>query len=187
MKSNRKKYYTTVGLIWVACVILLFFVYMLVLEPQRQQKKNMTNQLVEAKRAYDAAVKAGDEQTQARLSRQLTDLQARLKSFAIDSGESANLTFDISELASEQQIDAFGVKSQDGRNASDMSEFTHIGEDYFDVSFTAGFNQFARFLSALERHEPVMLVDKFAITRSEEFEQGHHAKLNLAALVKKKY
>jgi len=187
MKSNRKKYYTTVGLIWVACVILLFFVYMLVLGPQRQQKKNMADQLIEAKLAYDVAVKAGEEQTQARLSRQLADLQARLKGFAVDSSESANLTFDIGELASEQQIDAFDIESQDDRNTSYMSEFTHVGENYFDVSFIAGFNQFAGFLSALERHEPTMLVDSFAITRSEDFEQGHRAKLNLAALVKKKH
>lgn len=187
MKSNRKKYYTTVGLIWVACAILLFFVYMLVLEPQRQQKKNMTNQLIAEKQAYDAAVKAGEEQTQARLNKQLADLRARLEGFAVDSGESANLTFDVSELASERQIDAFSIKSQDGRNASNMSEFTRIGENYFDVAFTAGFNQFAGFLSALERHEPTMLVDEFAITRSEDFEQGHRAKLNLAVLVKKKY
>jgi len=186
MKSNRKKYYTTIGLIWSACAILLFFVYMLVLEPQRQQKKNMAKQLVEAKRAYDAAVKAGEEPTQARLSRQLADLQAKLKGVAVDSSESANLTFDISELASEWQIEAFSIRSQNGRTAFDRSEATHIGEDYFDVSFTAGFNQFAGFLSALERHEPILLVDEFAITRSEEFEQGHHTKLNLAALVKKK-
>ena len=187
MKSNIKKYYTTVGLIWIACAILFSFVYMLVLEPQRQQKKSMTNQLIEAKRACDAAVKAGEEQTQARLSKQLTDLQARLKAFATDSGESANLTFDISKLASEQQIDAFGIKSLGSRNAPDMSEFIHVGENYFDVSFTAGFNQFAGFLSALERHEPAVLVNKFAITRSEELEQDHHAKLNLSALVKKKH
>ena len=187
MKSNRKKYYTTIGLIWVACAILLFFAYMLVLEPQRQQRANMTDQLIAAKQAYDAAVKAGEEQTLARLNKQLEDLQARLKGFAADSGESANLTFDISKLASEQQIGAFGIKSQDGRSASDMSEFTHIGEDYFDVAFTAGFNQFAGFLTALERHEPAMLVDEFEIMRSEEFEQGHRAKLNLAVLVKKKY
>jgi len=187
MKSNKKKYYTTIGLIWVACAILLFFAYMLVLEPQRQQKKNMGNQLIAEKQAYDATVKAGEGQTRARLSRQLADLQARLKGFAVDSGESANLTFDISELASEQQVDAFGIKSQDGRKASDVSESTHTGENYFDVSFIAGFNQFAGFLSALERHEPAMLVDEFAITRSEEFEQGHRAKLNLAVLVKKKY
>ncbi len=187
MKSKKKKYYTTIGLIWSACAILLFFVYMLALGPQRQQKKNMANQLVEAERVYDAAVEADEEQVQARLNRQLADLQARLKAFAVEFAESANLTFDISEIASQQQINAFSIKSQDNRAAPDMSEFACINEDNFDVSFTAGFNQFAGFLSALERHEPAMLVDEFVITRSEESEKGHHAKLNLAVLVTKKY
>ncbi|MBN2269570.1 MAG: hypothetical protein JXN61_03095 [Sedimentisphaerales bacterium] len=186
MKSNKKKYYTTIGLIWVACAILLFFVYLLVLRPQNEKRENLADQLINEKKAYDVAVKAQEQETQNVLKTQIQDLQTKLKIFAIDSGESANLTFDISQLASQHQIEAFSIKNRDARNASDSSEFTHLGEDYFDVGFVSGFNQFAAFLSALERHEPTLLVDEFAITRSEESDQGHSAKLNLAVLVVKK-
>ena len=186
MKSNKKKYYATVGMIWAGCAILLFFSYMIVLQPQVQRKKNVANQLIEHERAYNAAVKANEEQTRARLIGQVTDLQAKLKNFVVDFAESANLTFDISETASREQIGAFSIKSLASRNALSMSAFTCIDENYFDVSFTAGFNQFATFLSALERHEPTILVDEFVITRSsEQSDRGHRAKLNLAVLVTK--
>ena len=186
MKSNNKKYSTTVGMIWLGCAILLFFFYMIVLQPQMQRKKNATNLRIEQEQAYNAAVEANEEQTQARLIAQVTELQGKLKSFVVDFADSANLTFDISEAASRKQIQGFSIKSQGNRNTSDMSEFANIDENYFDVTFTAGFNQFATFLSALERHEPTMLVDEFVITRSDESDLAHHTKLNLAVLVTKK-
>lgn len=186
MKSNNKKYYTSVLMIWLSCAILLFFFYMIVLQPQIQRRKNMVGQLIDLKHVYNAAVTAEEEQAQAELTGQVTDWKAKLKSFVVDFADSANLTFDISEAASSKQIEAFSIKSKIDRNISDMSEFTYIGENYFDVTFTAGFNQFAAFLNALERHEPTMLVDEFVITRSDESDQGHHAKLNLAVLVTKK-
>ncbi len=185
MKSNRKKCCATVGLIWAACIIVFFFVYMIVLEPQRRAKKDVANQLAEQKRAYDSAVEAAEEQTQARLTKQVTDLQQRLKDFVVDSGESSNLTFDISETASGQQIDSFSVKSQSGGGPPSNTESDSIGESRFDVSFAAGFNQFAAFLNALERHKPALLVDSFSITRSDQPNEGHKVKLNIAALVRK--
>lgn len=183
MKSNKKRYHTTIGLIWTGCAILLFFVYLLVLAPQNEKRRGMDNQLANEMKAYDAAVKAQEPETQDLLKRQLQDLQTKVKVFAADPGEAANLTFDVSQLASQQQIEAFSIKSRDMRNISDASELTHVGENYFDVGFVSGFNQFAHFLSALERHEPTMLVDEFTLTRSDKSDQGHNAKLNLAVLV----
>ena len=185
MKSNIKKGYTTVGLIWAACGILLFFAYMLILQPQRQSKKDMAKQLIECELAYKAAVKAAEEETQTRLSSQIMSLQARLANFVVDFTESANLTFDISEIAGRQDIEAFDIKGQEKRSTSDMPTFDYIDEDYFEVGFDAGFNQFAAFVNALEKHEPILFIDKVTITRSEHFDQGHQVNLNLAVLVKK--
>jgi len=185
MKSNRKRCCATVGLIWAACIIVFFFVYMLVLEPQRRARKDVANQLAEQKRVYDSAVEAAQEQTQARLMKQVADLQQRLKDFVVDPGESSNLTFDISETASGQQIDSFSVKSQNGGGPSSDTESGCIGQSRFDVSFAAGFNHFAAFLNALERHQPALFVDSLSITRSDQPNEGHRVKLNIAALVRK--
>jgi len=183
MKSNNKKYCTIVALIWAACVILFFFVYMLVLEPQRREKKNIANQLAEHKQAYDSAVKAAEEETQAHLTSQVAGLQKRMSDFVVASGDSSNLTFDISETAGQHRIESFSIKSQSGRDSPGGTEFNYISEHRFDVTFAAGLDQFAGFINALERHHPVLLVDTFLITRADRPDQGHKAKLNLTALV----
>jgi Tfp pilus assembly protein PilO len=191
MKSIHKKYFTTIGLIWSACLIVFFFVYMLVLVPQSQAEKDVARRLAEQKDAYHAGLEAAKEETQARLRGQVSDLRDRLKDFVIDFGDSANLTFDISRTANSQEIGSFSIKSRDTRESSNTADSGSIRAQHLDVSFTAGFHQFAAFVNALERHRPVLLVDTFAITRSEQLEadaqgplRGHQAKLNLAVLVK---
>jgi hypothetical protein len=186
MKQNKKKYYATIGLVWFGCAILLFFIYMLLLEPQRQNRKDMANKLAKQIQAYEDAEKANKEEVRARLAGELDVLQSKLKNYVVDFTDSANLTFDISQTASEQQINAFSIKSQDGQSSTKMGEFTYIDENRFDVSLVADFNKFAMFLNVLERHDPTMLVDGFSITRSsDDLAVGHQAKLNLAVLVKK--
>jgi len=191
MKSIHKKYFTMIGLIWSACLIVFFFVYLLVLVPQSQAKKDVARRLAEQKDAYHAGLEAAKEENQARLRGQVSDLHSRLKDFVIDFGDAANLTFDISRTARKQEIGSFSIKSRDTRESSNTADSGSISVHHLDVSFTAGFHQFAAFVNALERHRPALLVDTFAITRSEQLEadaqgplRGHQAKLNLAVLVK---
>lgn len=185
MKPINRKYITTVGLIWSACLIVLFFVYMLLLAPQARLRKEVEKSLAEEKQAYDLAEKAAEAETQARLREQAGRLQERLKDFVIDLGESANLTFDISRTAGEQGIGSFSIKNQGKGEVSKILNCDYIGESRIDVSFSAGFNQFATFLNAMERHEPVVFVDRFSITRSEQQEPRHQVKVSLAVLALK--
>ncbi|MBN2138925.1 MAG: hypothetical protein JW720_14040 [Sedimentisphaerales bacterium] len=185
MKSDKRKFYATVGLIWAACAILLFFAYMLVLRPQGQQKRTAAMQLAEQKKAYDIAVAAAEEENQARLTGQVTGLQETLQKFVVDFENAANLTFDISETASRRQIGSFSIESQEKHSTLATPAYNCIGENYFEVRFVAGFHQFAAFLNALERREPAILVDKFMITRSDDPELDHTATLKLAVLVNK--
>lgn len=186
MKKNKKKYSTTVILVWLGCGIILSFAYMILIEPQRQQRKSMSQKLSARIKAYENAEKASQKETQERLAAELESLKLKLDDYVVDFADSANLTFDISETAAKQQIDAFSIRSQDTRTATNTPDFSFVDENYFDVSLEADFNTFAVFLNALERHDPTLLVDGFSITRSKEAESGHQAKLNLAVLVKKK-
>jgi len=185
MKSKQKKYITTIGLIWAACSIVLFFCYVLALAPQGQEKIDVAQALASQMRAYDLAVKAADESVQARLNDQVADMRTKMTDFVIDFGESANITFDISETATEQGINSFSIKSPVGGYTSAGPGLDCISESRFDVNFKGSFRQFARFLNALERHEPVLFVDKFAITRSWQSAVGHDVKLNVSAIVSK--
>ena len=186
MKSDIKKRCTTVGLIWIASLIVLGFVYMLFLEPQRERRKEIGARLSECKKAYAAALVAAQEQTQARLAKQVGALESRLDDFVVDFDDSANLTFDISATALKHNIESFSITSLKEGGGSADTGFKDVAISRFNVSFTAEFNQFAAFLNALERHRPTIIVEGFTIARSSVPDRGHGAKLDLAVLVRRR-
>ena len=184
--KTYRKHFTTVGLIWAGCLILFAFAYIIVLAPQRKSKKQVQNQLAESQRMYDSAINATKEETKIRLKEEIENVQAKLKDFVIELEESANLTFDISQIANEKKVDSFSIKDQENHRGSAGAELEHLRENYINISFEGGFNQFAAFLNALERHRPVVFVDNFRITRSRQEDKGNKVDMKLAVLVRKR-
>jgi hypothetical protein len=187
MKSVYGKYFTKVALIWTGCFILFFFVYMLMLAPQKNSKEQLKKQLEEKKQMYNSALKATQKETQIQLNEQIEHLRNKLKDFVIDFEDSADLTFDISQIANAKEVASFSVETNRKDNSRDpaMSD-KYIFESHIDISFfTADFNQFAALLNALERHRPVIFVDRFAITRSSKSSSDRQVNMSLAVLVRK--
>lgn len=185
MKAINKKYLTVVALIWVACFIVHFFIYMLLLAPQGKSMKQIGNQLAMMEQDYNAALKVTQEETKTRLDKEIEDLRNKLKVLAIDFEDSANTTLDISQIANEQQISSFSIKNTDKDGVSAIAGCSRIGEQHIDISFTSEFNEFATLLSALERHLPIIFVDRFAIVRSRREGSGHRVNMSLSVFVRK--
>jgi Tfp pilus assembly protein PilO len=186
MKEIYKKYLAVAALVWTGCFVLLLLAYMSVLTPQKKSKKQIEKEFVEVKQTYDQTVTATNDETKTRLSKEVEDLQDQLKQFVIDHEDAANLTFDISQIASQKSVGSFSVKSRDSSGAPAAPNCSHIDQKQIHVSFTAGFNQFASFLNALERNRPVLFVDKFMITRSDQGSSGHQVEMDLAVFVRKR-
>jgi preprotein translocase subunit YajC len=188
MDPIYKKYFIKVALIWAGCFVLFLFVYMLVLSPQKKSKKQIANQLAEKKRMYESVLKATQEETQIQLNEQIERLQNSLRDFVIDFEDSANLTFDISRIANEKEVASFSIKTKDKekRGSSAIPDYDYMFENHIDVKFTGGFNQFAGLLNALERHRPVVFVDRFVIARSKRGNLGHEVRMDLAVFVRKR-
>jgi Tfp pilus assembly protein PilO len=184
MKSAYKKYFTTAALVWAGCFAFFFFVYMLVLAPQQNSRKQIAKQLVEKKQVRDSAIKAAQEETRVKLNEQLGYLRNKAKEFVINFEDSANLTFDIRQIAEEKGITSFSIKTQDSRSGSPLPNCKYICENHIDISFNAEFNQFAAFLNALERHRPVVFIDRFSITRADQENSGHQVKMDLVVFVR---
>ena len=186
MKSVYGKYFTKVALIWTGRFILFFFAYMLMLAPQKNSKEQLKKQLEEKKQMYNSALKATQKETKAQLDEQLEHLRNRLKNFAIDFEDSADLTFDISQIANGKEVTSFSIETKKDSGRETAKSDKYISESHIDISFsTADFNQFAALLNTLERHRPVIFVDKFAITRSDKGSSEHQVKMNLAVFVRK--
>jgi Tfp pilus assembly protein PilO len=186
MKAVYKKYFGVVALIWAGCFILFLLAYMFLLLPQKRSRKQIEKKFLEVKQTYNRTSGAAKDEVQAQLNRQIEDLRNRLEQFVIDSGESANLTFDISQIANENMVTSFSIRSKDRPGTLADSNYDHICEKQIRVSFTAGFSQFAGFLNALERNRPVLFVDKFMITRSEGDSSGHQVDMDLAVFAGKR-
>jgi hypothetical protein len=183
--ETHKKSLTKAAVVWAVCLVLFLLAYMAVLRPQSINKKRVDAALTEQKESYEAAQAAAQESTQTQLHEQIRQLQERLRDFVIDFEDFANLTFDIGQIASEKKVGSFSVKSKDKRAGATTPESVSIGENHIDVSFIAGFHQFATFVNSLERHRPVLFVNGFTITRSNKDDSSYEVTLDVAAFVKK--
>jgi len=185
MKQIYKKYAMTVGLVWAACFLFFVFAYMLVLGPQYKKKRQVQRQLAEKIQAYESALSAAQQQTRERLGRQIDELKKQLADVVVDFESSPTLTFDIIQMANERQVSSLSIEDKGGHGNSDLPNCECIGETRIDISFTSSFDQFARLLNTLERHRPIVFVDRFSIVRSDQDTNGHQASMNLAVFVRK--
>jgi hypothetical protein len=179
-----KKYFTTVALMWAACFTVFLFGYLLFLAPQNSIKKQIENKLSNKKQRYESVTKVAQEENRIRVKEEIERLRNRLADFAVDFKDSANLTFDISKIAGEKRITAFNIRSRGTEAVSPMPNCKYICEGRIEVSFIAGFNQFATFLNALERYRPVLFVDSFTISHSRQDEASCQTTLNAAMFIR---
>ena len=181
-----KKYLIASGVIWAAYFVLFLVAYMFIVRPQKNAKRLVENRLAEKQQVYESSLRAAQEETKIRLNEQIESLQNRLKDFIVEFEDSANLTFDLSQIAEEKKVASFGSKVKSNRGITrNKDEYKYIHENQINISFTGDWNQFATFLNTLERHRPVIFVDKFTIARSGQDESVFRVNLNVAAFVRK--
>jgi hypothetical protein len=183
--ERHKKYLAKAAIVWAACLMLFAVAYGMVLRPQRIAEKRLEKKLTEKKQLYESAQRASQQATQTRLNEQIKQLRDRLHDFVIDFEDSANLTFDVGQIANEEKVASFSVKGKEKHTTSATPDCNCIHENHMDISFISGFYQFATFVNALERHKPVLFVNEFTLTRSNQNNSVYEATLDVAALVKK--
>jgi hypothetical protein len=185
MKLIHRKCFGALALSWTLCFILFLLLCLLVLAPQQKIKAQTEERLIETTRMHNAAIKAADQKTKLLLDEEVKGLRERLKGLVFDLEELANLTFDISQISNNVQVASFGIRPQHSNPGSATSDYDYIFEERIHVGFTASFDQFAAFLNALERHRPVVFVDKFTIIRSREYDFDHRVDMELVVLVRR--
>jgi Tfp pilus assembly protein PilO len=185
--NSYKIYLTKAAIMWAACLVLFVFAYMFVLGPQKDSRRNLENEITEKKQQYEMAQIAAREQTKAQLNKEIEGMRSTLKDFVVDLKDSANLTFDIGQIANDEKVSSFSIKNKNKQGLSDIPDCNCISESHIDIGFIAGFNQFATFVNALERHQPVLFVNEFSIARSNKDSSAYQVTLDVAAFVKKQH
>lgn len=183
MKQIHKKYLMNMILIWMGCFILFLFVYIIILAPQNKTKKQVQMQLAHVKKKFSDAQQAAKISNQEDLKKKIEDVRQNVNNFVISFEDSANLTFDISQIADRLKVIALSIKSKGNQPIPDCK---YISQNQIYLSFSAAFNQFFTLLNELERHRPVIFIDKFAVTRLNSGYYGNEISMELSVFVTKR-
>ena len=179
-----RKYLITMGIVWGSSLLVFAAVYYLVIAPQLKVKERLLKEVAEKKELYNTAVDASLEENKKKLANDVEMLRARLNTFVSEYEESANLTFAISRIAGEKQVGSFTVRIPDQDKQQDA--FKNLQENRMEVSYTSDFMQFLNFLNTLERHQPVVFVDRFKVQRGDQGGTSNKVDMSLSFFVRKK-
>ena len=182
-----KKYLTIAVIAWAGCLLVFAAAYMVLLKPQADRKKHLDNKLIEKKQEHRAAERAAEEQVRIEMNEQIAQLREKLEAFVIDFEHAANLKFDITQIAREEEVASLSVSSGKKPQTSNtqVADSNSIEENPIDISFVSGFSQFASIVNSLERHKPVILVHQFKLDRSNKNKSAYQVTLDVRALVRK--
>ena len=181
-----KKYLLTLAAVWGAAIVLFVLAFYLFISPQLRVSAQLAADCNEKQKLYESAIEAAKEENQKKLADEVKTLKNRLSQFVVESQDSANLTFDISRLAGAKQVASFTVKNSEQSMGPDQSDSKNLQENHIEVSFASDFRQFASFLNELERHQPVVFVDRFKLTRANQGDSNHKVEMDLSFFVKKR-
>ena len=184
MKLVHSKYIKMTAVIWLGCFVMLSFIYILVLAPQKKLKKQAEETLADQKHLYGQAVIATQSGTVVNNDKQIKSLMDKFSTFATDSENLPDITFEISQMAGERQLDQPVIKTADNGRYCSIPNNLHIAESQIRIKFKSDFRDFAGFINELERHKPVIFVDSFSIIRSPDGDSNHSVNMNMSVFVR---
>jgi hypothetical protein len=186
MNKHLKEYAIVLGMVWLGCAVLLMFLFMLFVKPQLALKKDLNKQIAEKKEEYEKTCVVLGEKAQGEFEVELKNLQEKVEDYVTDSDGTANLTFDISRIASSNKVSSFSIKGRNNLEVSEVEGCKLIGQSQMDVDFESNFIQFAKFLNRLERHIPVIFINSFSIEKLEHDKDNGRVAMTLSVLVQKR-
>ena len=181
----RNRYFLIMALAWGPCLLAAAASYAVILRPQIDHRKELEGNIARSKERYARAFEAAQEKDQSRLIGQVEDLRRRIGAFVVSLTDAPDLAFTIGELANTAQLASFGMRPANRSGPDSLTSPERIAEKRVDLTFSAGWGRFMAFLNTLERHQPVVLVETFAINRPVEKSAEPQASMELAVLVEK--
>jgi hypothetical protein len=181
-----RKYIIAMGIVWMASLVLFALVYYVVIAPQLKIRNQAFKEAAEKKKLFESALSAAQEDNKKKLAGELEELKTRLSNYVSEYDDSANLTFSISSIAADKQVSGFTVKTTEQGKVQDALVAKNLQENRIETTFTSDFLQFANFLNTLERHRPVIFVDRFKVSRGDQVGMPNKVDMTLSYFVRKK-
>lgn len=174
------------GIVWAASLVLFALVYYIVIIPQLKARAQLLKESTENKQLFESSISATLEDNKKKLAGEVEELKTRLSDYVSEYEESANLTFSISRIAADKQVSDFTIKTSEQGRGQNVPAANNLQENHIEVAFASNFLQFASFLNTLERHHPVIFVDRFKVLRGDRNGTPDKADMTLSYFVRKK-
>ena len=171
-------------MLWGGSFAALLVLYLFLLLPQNNMANFSKEKLAQLNREYLMSKAANSPEIRAMQNKELTELNNTLNVFVTDFDDLDKLTFSISKIAAEIRVDTFANKGSDSESYSEISTCDQVGYVDATISFRSSFSKFARFVNAVERHDPIIFVDGFTITQDKREDSRHKAEIFLNFLIK---
>jgi hypothetical protein len=181
-----RKYIITMGIVWGVSFVLFAIAYYLLIVPQLKSKTQLLKEATNKKVQFEMALNASIEENKKKLAAEVESLRGKLNDYVSEYEDFANQTFAISRIAGDKQVGAFTVKTSEMNKQQDDSAAKNLQENRMEIAFTSDFLQFANFLNTLERHKPVVFVDRFKVQRDSQSGGANKVDMSLSFFVRKK-
>jgi heme exporter protein D len=181
-----RKYILAMGIVWAASLVVFALVYYVVIAPQLKVKNQVLKESAEKQQRFESALSAAQEDNKKKLAGEVEELKTRLSDYVSEYEESANLTFSISRIAADKQVSDFTVKTSEQSKIQDALAAKNLQENRVEIAFASDFLRFANFLNALERHQPVIFVDRFKVSHGDQSGTPNKVDMTLSYFVRKK-
>ncbi|MBN1819021.1 MAG: hypothetical protein JW828_16795 [Sedimentisphaerales bacterium] len=165
MRSLGQSIHYKMGLLvyGITSMGLLAAGYFGALRPQTQRLESLQQQLSETSQRWTEVRQAKTPQAMQRLQDRLEVIQDRLGEFMVSADSDTSVNFQIGRLANELELRNLTSERKEGFSQKVLDGYKNLGEVWMELNFESDFPKFAEFVNQLERHRPVLFVEKFRI------------------------
>jgi hypothetical protein len=185
MNTNRKTI-TTLFAAWSGAMITVFAVYVMAIAPAQSIAIQKHGDFLKRAAALDHAANLFKERSLFLSMKKLQKANKKFEQFVRNSDTAHNFALEISQIAKKIGI----VDLETTGNTSDMflsiPNCPNIAVSKMAVIGTGNYKQFARFINAMERYSPMILIHSFDIEAEETASGVTKMKMNLRMIVEGK-
>ena len=138
------------------------------IRPQEHKLQTLQRQISETEEQLQNVHLARNPKTLQRLQERLEETRNRLGEFVVSLDSAAALNFQIGQLANEVELQDLTSERKEGLSQDVLEGYPNLGEVWFELDFETNFPRFAEFINLLERHRPVVFVEKFNIKQKSQ-------------------
>lgn len=186
MKKKQKikltVYQITLMGTWTVSILLLGAGYLMLFEPRAQLLVRTENKLSESNETLALAKMAAREDSRHKQTEKLELTRQTIDRFSIPQENITALVFEIGEIANELRISEFSSKIRDYSQKQKTGSAGCLQESWLNIECSASFEQLIQFINRLERHDPVVFVEKLSIQRRSGETAGHEVEMELSLL-----